>query len=62
MPDMPTSNEVMEALEMLKVLMSKTPFTYYFVVLTETALQDILVEKRRRQSKKSNIKDFVQSG
>ena len=28
----------------------------------ETAEEDILVEKRRRQSKQSNIKDFVQSG
>ena len=62
MPDMPTSKEVMEALEGLKALMSKTPFTYYSVGLTETAVQDIPVETRRRHSKKSNVKDFVQSG
>ena len=42
MPHMPTSKEVTEALEMLKALMSKTPFTYDSVVLTETAVQDIL--------------------
>ena len=45
-PPMPTTKEVMGALEMLKAFTSNTPFTYDSVMRTEAAIQDILIETR----------------
>ena len=54
---MPTTKEVMGALEVLKAFTSNTPFAYDSVMRTEADIQDILIEKRT-QSKQASIKDF----